>query len=228
MNPKISATMKKLKKLVKPLLFLAILVIVSFIVANAVVYKQSKKYLYDNVSEVPKCYTAIVLGAKVNANGMPSDYLQDRLDMAIKLYRSHKITRFLLSGDHGQTSYDEVNNMKKYLIDHDINTVDIFLDHAGFDTYNTMVRASKIFQVKDAIIVTQAFHLPRAVFIARSKGIEAFGMKADQQEYAAMKTLKIRESLARVKAFAEVTIHKKPKYLGEIIPITGDSRLSYD
>lgn len=220
--------MKRIKKLIKPAIVLASLILLVLIIANAVVIKKSKRFLYDMVSDVPKCYTAIVLGAKVNSNGFPSDYLQDRLDMAIELYNNNKITRFLLSGDHGQTSYDEVNNMKAYLIDHGINAIDIFLDHAGFDTYNTMVRARKIFQVKDAIIVTQEFHLPRAVYIARNKGIEAYGIKADKREYAAMKTLKIREALAKVKAFTEVIFNKKPKYLGDQIPITGDSKLSYD
>lgn len=197
-------------------------------VANVVVFKQSKKYLCHEITDVPDCYTAIVLGAKVYANGYPSDYLQDRLDKALELYQHHKVTRFLLSGDHGTTAYDEVNNMKAYLLGKGVNTKDIFLDHAGFDTYNTMVRAAKIFQVTDAIIVTQEFHLPRAIYIARHKGIEAYGIKADKREYAALKTLKLREGLAKVKAFTEVAINKKPKYLGNQIPITGDSRLSYD
>jgi SanA protein len=220
--------MKKAKKLIKPVVILSALILLILIIANAVVIKKSKSFLYDKLSDVPKCYTAIVLGAKVDSNGFPSDYLQDRLDMAIELYRNNKITRFLLSGDHGQTSYDEVNSMKAYLIGHGINTENIFLDHAGFGTYSTMVRAKKIFQVKDAIIVTQEFHLSRAVFIARSKGLEAYGIKADKREYPAMKTLKIREVLAKVKAFTEVIINKKPKYLGGQIPITGDSNLSYD
>jgi len=220
--------MKKLKKLIKPLISLSALILFMVIISNVVIVKKSKRYLYDKVSDVPECYTAIVLGAKVSSKGVPSDYLQDRLDMAIELYRNNKITRFLLSGDHGQTSYDEVNNMKAYLIEHGIDTADIFLDHAGFDTYNTMVRARKIFQVEDAIVVSQEFHLPRAVFIARSKGIEAYGIKADKRKYAAIKSLKIREILAKVKAFTEVIINKKPKYLGEQIPITGDSKLSYD
>jgi SanA protein len=220
--------MKQLKKLIKPFIILSALILLMVIVANVVVFKKSKRYLYEKVTSVPKCYTAIVLGAKVSSKGIPSDYLQDRLDMAIELYHHKKIKRFLLSGDHGQTSYDEVNNMKAYLIGHGINTVDIFLDHAGFDTYSTMVRARKIFQVKDAIIVTQEFHLQRSVYIARSKGIEAYGIKADKRKYAAMKSLRVREILAKVKAFTEVTINMKPKYLGDQIPITGDSRLSYD
>lgn len=209
-------------------MILSVILLLILIIANSVVNYKSKGFIYNDITDVPKCYTAIVLGAKVKKNGTPSDYLKDRLDMAIELYNNDKITRFLLSGDHGQTTYDEVNNMKAYLITHGINTENIFLDHAGFDTYNTMVRAKEIFQVEDAIIVTQEFHLARSVYIARSKGIKAYGIKADNRHYAALRSLKIREVFARVKAFMEVTINKKPKYLGEQIPITGDSKLSYD
>ena len=220
--------MKKLRKLIKPFVILAAIILLIVLTANIVVFKKSKGYLYDKLTDVPTCYTAIVLGAKVSSKGVPSDYLQDRLDRSIELYRHKKITRLLLSGDHGQTSYDEVNSMKAYMIGHGIDTADIFLDHAGFNTYNTMVRAKKIFQVKEAIIVTQEFHLPRAVFIARSKGIEAYGIKADKRKYPTLKSLEIREILARVKAVAEVAINKKPEYLGNQIPITGESNLSYD
>jgi SanA protein len=220
--------MRITRRLLKPLILFSAALLVLIIIANITVLIKSHKYIFDKVVEVPKCYTAIVLGAKVSSKGVPSDFLQDRLDIAIELYNNHKIVRFLMSGDHGQTDYDEVNNMKSYLIKHGINTRDIFLDHAGFDTYSSMVRAKKIFQINDVIIVSQKFHLPRAVYIARSKGLVAYGIKADKRNYAALKSLKFRELLAKVKAFAEVSINKKPKYLGNQIPITGDSKLSYD
>jgi SanA protein len=220
--------MKNYKKLIMPLIFVSLALLLLVAIANTIIFSKSRQYIYDKATDVPKCYTAIVLGAKVSSQGVPSDFLQDRLDMAMELYHSKKVTRFLLSGDHGQTHYDEVNNMKTYLINHGVDTKDIFLDHAGFDTYNSMVRAKEIFQIKDAIIVTQEFHLSRAIYIARSKGLDAYGMKADKRNYAALKRLKFRELLAKVKAFAEVTINKKPRYLGNQIPITGDSKLSYD
>jgi SanA protein len=220
--------MKVIKRFQKPLVLFTAALLSLIIIANTAVYIKSHKYIYDKVSEVPKCYTAIVLGAKVSSKGVPSDFLQDRLDVAIELYKNNKIVRFLLSGDHGRANYDEVNNMKNYLINHGINARDIFLDHAGFDTYSSMVRAKKIFQINDVIIVSQEFHLPRAIYIARNKGLVAYGIKADKRNYAALKSLKFRELLAKVKAFAEVSINKKPKYLGNQIPITGDSKLSYD
>jgi SanA protein len=215
-------------KLIKYFSIVCLAIFGMVLIVNLRVNWKSNKYIFDNVQQVPECYTAIVLGAFVYKSGNPSNILQDRLDVAIELYKNKKVKRFLLSGDHGQVGYDEVNNMMKYLLDNGVDTVDIFLDHAGFDTYNSMVRAKEIFQVKDAVIVTQEFHLPRAVYIARSKGLNAYGIKADKRNYASINRLKFREIIANMKAFYELLINKNPRYLGEKIPITGDSRLSYD
>lgn len=220
--------MRNYKKLIRLSVSALIVLALLVLIANTTVWVKSRKYIYRNVADVPVCYTAIVLGAKVFSNGAPSDFLQDRLDVAIELYNSKKVTRFLLSGDHGTTSYDEVNGMKSYLLKHGIDTRDIFLDHAGFDTYNSMIRAREIFKITDAIIVSQEFHLSRAIYIARSKGLKAYGIEADKRNYHSLRRLKFRELLAKVKAFGEVTLNAKPKYLGTPIPITGDSKLSYD
>lgn len=219
---------KPKKKIVVGTAFTLLLFVLFTALANFVIFSKSKPFIYEQTGDIPPCYTAIVLGARVSPEGIPSSYLQDRLDKALELYLQKKVTRFLLSGDHGKTDYDEVNGMKKYLIQHHVDTADIFLDHAGFDTYNTMARASQIFQVKDAIIISQHFHLPRAVYIARSKGITAYGITADKQNYGGLAILNIREVLAKVKAFLEVSINRTPHHEGPEIPITGDSRLSYD
>lgn len=222
---KIIKLFKKNKKIIFGFIILIIIIIASI---NIYVNSKSKRYIYTRIEEVPECYTAIVLGALVSNTGYPSKFLKDRMDVAIELYTGKKIKRFLLSGDHGRKNYDEVNSMKNYLLEKGINTEDIFLDHAGFDTYSTIVRAKEVFGVERAIIVTQEFHLSRAVYIARSKGIEAYGIKADRQDYYSLVRLKIRETIAKVKAFSEVMINKKPRFLGNKIPITGDSKLSYD
>jgi SanA protein len=192
------------------------------------VYAQSRHYCFSEAKDVPASYTAIVLGAMVYQTGKPSFILQDRLDVAYELYRSGKIKRFLLTGDHGQKGYDEVNTMKKYLLEKGVDTRDIFLDHAGFDTYNSMVRAKEIFEVNDAVVVTQDFHLNRAVYLARANGLNACGIASDRREYRTINYLRFRELSARVKAFAEVIFGKDPVFLGTAIPITGDSKLSYD
>lgn len=202
--------------------------LLSFYMLFLSIQKKSEKIIYTNVHDIPGCYTALILGAHVNEAGIPSVFLQDRLDAGLELYRAGKIQRFLLSGDHGTKGYDEVNNMKQYLLNNKVDTAEIFLDHAGFDTYNSLVRAKKVFQAERLIIVTQKFHLTRAIYIARNQGIEAYGFVADKQDYPGLGKLEFRERLAWIKAFLEVSLDRSPKYLGEVIPITGDSRLSYD
>lgn len=184
--------------------------------------------IYKSVKTVPPAYTALVLGAYVSKSGVPSYFLRDRLDCALELYRAKKVKRLLLSGDHGTVDYDEVNHMRDYLLENGVDTRDIFLDHAGFDTYSSIVRAKEIFGVKEMIIVTQEFHLSRAIYIAKHKNVKSYGIIADKTNYGSLAYLNFREKIARIKAFVEVITNKKPKYLGEKIPITGDSRKSYD
>ncbi len=196
--------------------------------ANLWVLSTTSTLLYPG-NQVPGHSTAgIILGAKVYSNGGLSGMTKDRADTAIALYQQRKISKLLVSGDHGQKNYDEVNTIKDYLLSKGIPASDIFLDHAGFDTYDSMYRAKKIFQVDSAVVVTQEFHLPRAVFLAREMGITAVGAKADIQNYGHMERVLVREWIARVKAVADVFLKSKPKYLGEEIPITGESQKSWD
>jgi SanA protein len=169
-----------------------------------------------------------VLGASVRPDGSLSPILNDRVESALKAYRAGKIQRFLLSGDHGERNYDEVNAMKDYLNNKGVADSVIFLDHAGFDTYDSMWRAKKIFEVDEATIFTQEFHLARAVYLAKKMGIEAQGFVSDQQDYKSINSLRRREWLANVKAFMEINIDKMPTYDGPSIPITGNSSLSHD
>lgn len=195
---------------------------------NYIICSLVNGYISKDVNSVMPCYTAIVLGASVSNEGELSTVLTDRMLTAIELYRSGKVQRFLLSGDHGRKQYDEVNSMKNFLLANGISSKDVFLDHAGFDTYNSLVRAKKIFDVDKAIIVTQNFHLPRAVYIGRSIGLDTCGVKADRREYRNMYKLQFREIFANVKAVYEVVFDINPKYLGSKIPITGDSQSSWD
>lgn len=154
--------------------------------------------------------------------------LQDRLDTAITLYKDGKSNKILMTGDHGRKEYDEVNIMKKYAIDNDIPSEDIFMDHAGFSTYESIYRAKEIFKAKKVVIVTQKYHLYRALFIANNLGLEAYGINADPRMYVGQTKREIREILARNKDFVTSLIKPKPTYLGDEIPINGNGNITND
>jgi SanA protein len=165
-----------------------------------------------------------VLGAGLLTNGKLSLIFKDRIDTAVMLYKAGKVDTILVSGDDGTTTYNEVNPAREYLLTQAISSDDIFLDHAGFDTYSSMYRARDVFRVESAIIVTQSFHLPRSIFIARRLGINAYGVPADQHPYSFKNN--IREVFATVKAYLNIVYNRIPKYLGEEIPITESGRES--
>ncbi len=170
----------------------------------------------------------IVLGCQVRSDGTPSHMLSDRLDRGIELYKQGAAPKIIMSGDHGQTDYDEVNTMKQYAIDAGVPSEDIFMDHAGFSTYETVCRAKKIFGVEKAIIVTQEYHLYRALYIADRFNIEARGVGADYRTYSGQLKRDIREVLARCKDFATCIWKPNPTYLGETIPVFGNGDITND
>lgn len=208
--------MKQLFRIIQlGIVFVVALVTVIFLIIKIGSYQ----YIETTVESLPKTQTALVLGAGLLTNGKLSPIFKDRIDTAVLLYKAKKVETILVSGDDGTTDYNEVNPAREYLLTQGVSARDIFLDHAGFDTYSSMYRASIVFQVKSVIIVTQSFHLPRSVFIARKLGITAYGTPADQHPYRFKNN--VREVLANVKAFLDILRNRTPKYLGEEIPITG-------
>ncbi|WP_240762824.1 SanA/YdcF family protein [Paenibacillus thalictri] len=183
-----------------------------------------------SAGEVPEADAIMVLGAFVYPNGNVSTMLRDRLETAIDISREGKSAKIIVSGDHGRTDYDEVNTMKQYLMKQQFRDDDVFMDHAGFNTYQSMYRARDIFKVHKLIIVTQQYHLSRAVYLARKMGLEAYGVAADKQDYGnVMIKYKAREMLARSKDFINVNVTKpQPKFLGEAIPVTTSGTLTND
>ena len=183
----------------------------------------------DAVADLDTAPVAIVLGASVKADGTPSHALEDRLQQALELYRGKKVSKVLLSGDHGRPEYDETNTMRRWLQDRGLPPECLFCDHAGFTTYDTMARARRIMGVERAIVVTQRFHLPRALYTAAAVGLEVEGAPCDQRTYAKGLWFELREIGARTKAFVEAgLLELDPRVLGPAIPISGDGRATWD
>ena len=170
----------------------------------------------------------LVLGCYVRPGGEPSHMLRDRLQRGVELYEMDAADKLLMSGDHGRTNYNEVETMKQYAIDAGIKSQAVFMDHAGFSTYESMYRAKEVFGVEKMVIVTQEYHLYRALYIANSMGIEAYGVPADFNTYAGQGARDAREVLARTKDFATTIFKTKPTYLGDFIDIHGDGDVTND
>ncbi len=188
-----------------------------FVLVNALMVGLEQKRMFAGISDVPERTVIIVPGAAVLRSGALSAVFLDRANAAIVLYQAGKGHKILVSGDNSTVEHNEVDPARNYLMSQGIPEGDIYLDHAGFDTYSTMYRAREIFGVKSAIVATQTFHLPRALFIARSLGIDAVGYRADNVHLLVRN--EVRESLARIKAVWDVVVHRNPKFLGDRIYI---------
>lgn len=187
----------------------------TFVWSNALMVGLEQGRMYADIGAVPGRAVVIVPGAAILRSGALSAVFLDRANAAAALYRAGTVRKILVSGDNSTLEHNEVDPARKYLLSQGIPEADIYLDHAGFDTYSTMYRAREIFGVTSAVVATQSFHLPRALFIARSLGIDAVGYRADNVHLLARN--EVRESLARVKAVVEVVIHRSPKFLGDRI-----------
>ncbi|MGN1372139.1 MAG: vancomycin high temperature exclusion protein [Candidatus Coprovivens sp.] len=218
--------MKHLIKISCIIIFIIITITISI---NLYVIATTRKLILtsNNIDNPKNIDCILVLGAGIWDN-KPSPMLKDRLDEAINLYQKGLASKIIMSGDHGQEDYDEVNIMKYYAISAGVPSEDIFMDHAGFSTYESIYRAKEIFNVKKAIIVTQKYHLYRALYIAKELGIESYGVGADPRKYSNQLIREGREALARNKDFFQVLLNIKPTYLGESIPVSGNGNITND
>lgn len=196
--------------------------VVGAIAAIMIVQKNGQKNITTIESLNQNADAIIVLGAGVKDDGSPSDILEDRLKTAIEVYNSGVCSKFILSGDHGRESYNEVSVMKEYIINNcDVEEKNVFLDHAGFSTYDSIYRAKYIFEVENAVIITNEYHLPRALYLAKKMGINANGISSDIRNYLFIESYKSREKLAQLKDFVYINLLKpEPKFLGESIPVS--------
>ena len=216
------------KRLLTVCICLALLGSLSVAAINIYMYHTGSQRLRAETDTFQQADCIMVLGCQVKADGSLSHMLEDRLKRGVALYKAGAAPKLLMSGDHGRTNYNEVAAMKQYAIDQGVPSEDIFMDHAGFSTYESLFRARDIFKVERIIIVSQEYHLYRALHIADTLGMESWGVAADYRTYSGQSMRDIREVLARVKDFGMGIFQPNPTYLGEPIPITGNGDATND
>ncbi len=221
----------KIKRILSAALIICFLLVQIPILINAYMFEFSNKYIITVDEASLEAYDCVlVLGAGVWGDS-PSHMLEERLNRGVEIYNSGCTDRILMSGDHGREEYDEVNVMKDFAVESGIEANTVFMDHAGFSTYESMYRAKEIFGIKKVIIVTQKYHLYRAVYNARKLGIDAYGVAADGQynyDIFVRTYNNSREALARCKDFVWCIFKPEPTYLGEAIPIHLSGELTDD
>lgn len=221
---------KKLKKaaIILCSCFLSFCVLMMFINFYIVASTEKRIISVNEASKLQDADCILVLGCAVRSNGSPSNMLEDRLLRSVELFTEGAAPKIIMSGDHGTEEYDEVNAMKSFAVSKGIASEDIFMDHAGFSTYESIYRAKEIFGVKKMIIVTQKYHLHRALHIAKGLGIEAYGVSADLRPYSGQIYRDVREVLARDKDFFKTAVKAKPTFLGDAIPVNGNGDITND
>ena len=217
-----------MKRKIKGLIIFLISTIIVILSINIIVITTTKNKIKEideiNMQEID---CILILGAGIR-NNRPSPMLEDRLKTGIELYQNGISKKILVSGDHTTNDYDEVNVMKTYLKEQKIPSEDIFMDHAGISTYDSIYRAKNIFKVEKMIIVTQKYHLYRALYIANSLDIEVYGIDATNKEYSGQTKRDIREFAARIKDFIKSLLRIESTYLGEVFPINGSGDKTND
>lgn len=219
--------MKTIKKIFALMICAVLLCGIGALGIDYYVVKSTEKYILtpENAGEGYDCI--LVLGCGVHGD-TPSHMLEDRLLQGIELYEYGASEKMLMSGDHGKENYDEVNVMKDFAVERGVSAENIFMDHAGFSTYESMYRAKEIFTAEKILIVTQDYHLYRAIYDARAMGMEAYGVASNPRTYAGQLYRDIREILARNKDFLYCIIKPEPTYLGEEIPVQGNGNVTND
>ena len=211
-----------IKRFLQFILPITTLILFIIFLINYWVLSFSKENFYDDVNRLPKIEVWLVFWASVKSTLEPSDILKDRLKVAANAYLKWKIEKVIVSWDNGHKSYDEPTAMYKYLVSRWVDSDDIYLDYAGFDTYDSIYRAKTVFWVEEVILFTQDFHLKRAMYLARRLGFKkVVWIQTNLQKYIAEDYNNRREVLARVKAFLDIEINNsKPIVLGELVDMT--------
>ena len=216
-------------KLLKYFNFTILAIIITIIITNIIIVTTTINNILDknSIKTIEDIDCILILGAGIRGNN-PSPMLEDRLLEGITLYQNKVSPKILASGDHMSKYYDEVNVMKDFLVGHKIPSQDVFMDHAGISTYDSIYRAKYIFEAKKVVIVTQKYHLHRALYIAKNLGLESYGIASNPRPYRNQFIREIREYLARTKDFFKTLFKMKSTYPGENISIKGNGDITND
>ena len=226
--------MKKLKsimmKVFKTIFIVGVVGLLLLLVINVYVRGTVKERIVsiEEAESLSDVDCIIVLGASVNNNEYPSPMLEDRLKRGIELYYKECAPKIIMSGDHGGLYYDEVNVMKNYAIKNGVPSEDVFMDHAGFSTYESMYRAKEVFGADKVIVVTQGYHLDRAVFIGKKMGLDVYGVSAKDIRYGGQFARDVREFLAIGKDFFTTLFNTEPTFLGDNYDLSGSGDVTND
>lgn len=220
--------MKKLKLTFIIFIIIGIITVSGVFMVNWFVKLSTKDKIIENYTNIKDADAILILGCQVKPDGSLSLMLKDRLDKGIELYKNGVAPKVIVSGDHGREDYDEVNAMKKYMIQNEVPSEDIFMDHAGFNTYDSMYRAKNIFNVNKCVVVTQKYHLYRSVYIGNALGMETYGVPAQNIKYVGQLGRDIREVLARDKDVVKCIFKPQATYMGDTIPVSNNGDITND
>ena len=210
----------KFRKIIRVFFILCLVLLGLIVYCNISISQYAKSKLYDSVERIPYRRAALVLGTSPRGrNGGPNRFYMARINACVELYEADKIDRIIVSGDNHHASYNEPEAMRRSLVERGIPDEVIFLDYAGFRTFDSVVRAHEVFRQPNFIVVSQKFHNERAVFIAGKKGIDALGYNAEDVGFNYGLMTYVREWFARCKVYLDLLTGKQPHFLGEPIDI---------
>ena len=218
---------RKYKVLIFVIAGIALLIGIAAVSLSVYMVKATEKNIFtaDTFKNDEKADCILILGAGVK-DDKPKPMLRDRLLTGIELYKSGAAEKIIMSGDHGRADYDEVNVMRSFAIEQGVRAEDIFLDHAGFSTYDSVYRAKNIFGAENIIIVSQKYHLYRALYISEKLDVKAAGVSANLNTYGGQLKRDIREIIARDKDFFKCIVKPEAEIMGDKIPLDGDGSIT--
>lgn len=218
---------RKYKAVIFVVLGIVLLIGIAAVSLSVYMVKATEKSVFtaDTFKNDEKADCILILGAGVK-DGKPKPMLRDRLLTGIELYKSGAAKKIIMSGDHGRADYDEVNVMRAFALEQGVRAEDIFLDHAGFSTYDSVYRAKNIFGAENIIIVSQKYHLYRALYISEKLDVKAAGVSADLNTYGGQLKRDIREIIARDKDFFKCIVKPEAEIMGDKIPLDGDGSVT--